>query len=101
MNNNILIICISCILKIRGKGVDYPLIVKDFSLLKWLGANSFRTSHYPYAEEIMDMADQEGIMIVDESPAVDLKYVLWMLSVLFLTQSLLVTWDCPFYDHGA
>ncbi|XP_042857678.1 beta-glucuronidase-like isoform X1 [Penaeus japonicus] len=57
---------------IRGKGVDYPLIVKDFSLLKWLGANSFRTSHYPYAEEIMDMADQEGIMIVDESPAVDL-----------------------------
>ncbi|XP_068249999.1 beta-glucuronidase-like isoform X5 [Palaemon carinicauda] len=57
---------------IRGKGVDYPLIVKDFSLLKWLGANSFRTSHYPYAEEIMDMADQEGIMIVDESPAVGL-----------------------------
>ncbi|XP_064089809.1 beta-glucuronidase-like isoform X6 [Macrobrachium nipponense] len=58
---------------IRGKGVDYPLIVKDFSLLKWLGANSFRTSHYPYAEEIMDMADQEGIMIVDESPAVGLS----------------------------
>nr|XP_045617692.1 beta-glucuronidase-like isoform X2 [Procambarus clarkii] len=58
---------------IRGKGVDYALIVKDFSLLKWLGANSFRTSHYPYAEEIMDMADQEGIMIVDESPAVGLS----------------------------
>ncbi|KAK7058721.1 hypothetical protein SK128_008184, partial [Halocaridina rubra] len=58
---------------IRGKGVDYPLIIKDFSLLKWLGANSFRTSHYPYAEEIMDMADQEGIMIIDESPAVGLS----------------------------
>ncbi|XP_069954209.1 beta-glucuronidase isoform X6 [Cherax quadricarinatus] len=58
---------------IRGKGLDYPLIVKDFSLLKWLGANSFRTSHYPYAEEIMDMADQEGIMIVDECPAVGLS----------------------------
>ncbi|KAG0716580.1 Beta-glucuronidase [Chionoecetes opilio] len=58
---------------IRGKGLDYPLIVKDFSLLKWLGANSFRTSHYPYAEEIMDMADQEGIMVVDESPAVGLS----------------------------
>lgn len=69
-------IYIPCVLKIRGKGVDYPLIVKDFSLLKWLGANSFRTSHYPYAEEIMDMADQEGIMIVDESPAIGLKYVL-------------------------
>ncbi|KAK4302474.1 hypothetical protein Pmani_025435 [Petrolisthes manimaculis] len=58
---------------IRGKGVDYALIVKDFSLLKWLGANSFRTSHYPYAEEIMDMADKEGIMIIDESPAVGLS----------------------------
>lgn len=58
---------------IRGKGVDYALIVKDFSLIKWLGANSFRTSHYPYAEEIMDMADQEGIMVVDESPAVGLS----------------------------
>lgn len=59
--------------QIRGKGVDYALIVKDFSLLKWLGANSFRTSHYPYAEEIMDMADKEGIMIIDESPAVGLR----------------------------
>ncbi|XP_045127960.1 beta-glucuronidase-like isoform X2 [Portunus trituberculatus] len=58
---------------IRGKGLDYPLVVKDFSLLKWLGANSFRTSHYPYAEEIMDMADQEGIMVVDECPAVGLS----------------------------
>lgn len=58
---------------IRGKGLDYALVVKDFSLLKWLGANSFRTSHYPYAEEIMDMADQEGIMVVDECPAVGLS----------------------------
>ncbi|MPC12549.1 Beta-glucuronidase [Portunus trituberculatus] len=63
----------SASLKIRGKGLDYPLVVKDFSLLKWLGANSFRTSHYPYAEEIMDMADQEGIMVVDECPAVGLS----------------------------
>ena len=60
-------------LQIRGKGVDNALIVKDFSLIKWLGANSFRTSHYPYAEEIMDMADHEGIMVIDESPAVGLK----------------------------
>ncbi|XP_050696956.1 beta-glucuronidase-like isoform X2 [Eriocheir sinensis] len=58
---------------IRGKGLDYALVVKDFSLLKWLGANSFRTSHYPYAEEIMDMADQEGIMVIDECPAVGLS----------------------------
>lgn len=65
--------------------MDYPLIVKDFSLLKWLGANSFRTSHYPYAEEIMDMADQEGIMIVDESPAVGLRYILSLVFFFQLT----------------
>ena len=38
--------------QIRGKGLDIPLIVKDINLIKWLGANSFRTSHYPYSEGI-------------------------------------------------
>ena len=59
--------------QIRGKGLDYALIAKDFSLLKWLGANSFRTSHYPYADEIMDMADKEGIVVIDECPGVGIK----------------------------
>lgn len=59
--------------KIRGKGVDLPLITRDYNLIKWIGANSYRTSHYPYAEEIMDFADQQGIMIIDECPAVDTK----------------------------
>lgn len=56
---------------IRGKGLDLPTVVKDYSLIKWVGGNSYRTSHYPYAEEIMDMADKEGIMIIDECPSVD------------------------------
>ena len=59
--------------QIRGKGMDYVLIAKDFNLMKWLGANSFRTSHYPYAEEIMDMADQHGIVVIDECPGVGIK----------------------------
>ncbi|XP_043910159.1 beta-glucuronidase isoform X2 [Protopterus annectens] len=58
---------------VRGKGLDWPLIVKDFNLLKWLGANSFRTSHYPYAEEIMDMCDKLGIVVIDECPGVGIK----------------------------
>ncbi|KFM80897.1 Beta-glucuronidase, partial [Stegodyphus mimosarum] len=57
---------------IRGKGLDLPLIIKDFNLIKWIGANSFRTSHYPYAEEIMDQADSQGIVVIDECPAVGL-----------------------------
>lgn len=58
---------------IRGKGLDIPLIVKDFNLIRWFGANSFRTSHYPYADELMMMADEQGIMVIDESPAINLK----------------------------
>lgn len=56
---------------IRGKGLDLPLIVRDYNLIKWVGANVYRTSHYPYADEIMDLADQLGIMIIDECPSVD------------------------------
>lgn len=62
-----------CDLQIRGKGMDYAIIAKDFNLIKWLGANCFRTSHYPYADEIMDMADQQGIVVIDESPGVGIR----------------------------
>lgn len=58
---------------IRGKGLDWPLITKDFNLLRWLGANSFRTSHYPYAEEIMELCDAYGIVVIDECPAVGMR----------------------------
>jgi beta-glucuronidase len=57
-----------------GKGTAYPVIVKDYNLLKWVGANSYRTSHYPYDEEYMNMADKLGILIVDEIPAVGLYF---------------------------
>ncbi len=43
---------------IRGKGLDLPLVARDHNLIKWIGANSYRTSHYPYAEQIMDFADR-------------------------------------------
>ena len=44
---------------VHGRGLDVPLIIKDNSLLKWMGANSYRTSHYPYSEEAMRVADHE------------------------------------------
>ena len=58
---------------IVGKGFQYGLMVKDFSLLKWVGANSFRTSHYPYDERILEFADRNGILIIDETPFVGLS----------------------------
>ncbi|MGE5552215.1 MAG: beta-glucuronidase [Bacteroidota bacterium] len=56
-----------------GRGLHLPLIQKDLNLLKWLGANSFRTSHYPYAEELMQLADRLGLLVIDECPAVGLR----------------------------
>lgn len=38
--------------------------------MKWQGANSFRTSHYPYSEEMMRLCDEEGIVVIDETTAV-------------------------------
>src|SRR3954468_9595458 len=55
---------------VRGKGHDDALMVHDFALLDWIGANSFRTSHYPYAEEVLDVAGRHGIVVIDGSAAV-------------------------------
>jgi len=57
---------------INGRGLNEAANVMDFRLLKWMGANSFRTAHYPYSEEIMRLADREGIVVIDEVPAVGL-----------------------------
>ncbi len=57
-----------------GKGFNYQSLVKDFSLMKWISANSFRTSHYPYAEEVLEMADRQGFLVIDEVPAVSLDF---------------------------
>ncbi len=53
-----------------GRGLNLSMNIKDLSLIKWQGANSFRTSHYPYSEEMMQLCDEEGIVVIDEVPAV-------------------------------
>ncbi|MDI3403400.1 beta-glucuronidase [Streptomyces cavernicola] len=58
---------------IRGKAHDDALMVHDFELMEWLGANSFRTSHYPYAEEVLDYADRHGVVVIDETAAVGIN----------------------------
>jgi beta-glucuronidase len=57
-----------------GKGLNLPLMVKDYQLMRWTGANAYRTSHYPYSEEEMQLADREGFLIIDETPAVSLQF---------------------------
>ncbi len=55
---------------ILGRTFNYSIAKRDFECMKWNGANCFRTSHYPYADEWYRMADEEGFLIIDEVPAV-------------------------------
>ena len=55
---------------ILGRGFNWAVAKRDFECMKWTDANGFRTSHYPYAEEWYQMADEEGFLIIDEVPAV-------------------------------
>ncbi len=53
-----------------GRGYNLACAKRDFELMKWCGANSFRTSHYPYSEEILQLAESEGFLVIDELAAV-------------------------------
>ncbi len=57
-----------------GRGLMPAVIVKDYELMRWIGANSFRTTHYPYSDEMMDLADRLGFMVIDETPGVGLFF---------------------------
>jgi beta-glucuronidase len=59
---------------LSGRGLNLPQVVRDYELLRWIGANSYRTSHYPYAEEAMDLADRLGVLVINETPAVGLNF---------------------------
>jgi beta-glucuronidase len=58
---------------VAGKRHDDAWMVHDFALMDWIGANSFRTSHYPYAEAVLEYADRHGIVVIDETAAVGLN----------------------------
>jgi beta-glucuronidase len=59
---------------IIGRGVLPAVTIKDYELMRWVGANSFRTSHYPYSEQMLDLADRLGFLVIDETPAVGLFF---------------------------
>jgi beta-glucuronidase len=59
--------------EVRGRAHDDVFMVHDFELMEWFGANSFRTSHYPYAEEVLEYADRHGVVVIDETAAVGIN----------------------------
>jgi len=59
---------------IIGKGLNHGVNIRDHELLKWINANSYRTTHYPYSEELIQLADEQGILIISEAPAVSINF---------------------------
>lgn len=55
---------------LHGRGLNEVANVADLNIMKEMGANSFRTSHYPYSEEMMRLSDRMGFVVIDETPAV-------------------------------
>jgi len=50
-----------------GHTMDTETIRKDFILMKQFNINCVRTSHYPPVQEYLEMADELGLYIVDET----------------------------------
>ena len=59
---------------VSGRGLNEAVVVRDVELMRWVGANSYRTSHYPYAEEALDLADSAGLLVISETSAVGLNF---------------------------
>jgi beta-glucuronidase len=57
---------------LNGRGLNEITNVTDLNIMKQMGANSYRTSHYPYSEEMMRLSDRMGFVVIDETPAVGL-----------------------------
>ncbi len=59
---------------IIGRGLCHAANVRDHELLRWVNANSYRTTHYPYSEELVRLADEQGILLIAEAPAVSVNF---------------------------
>ena len=70
-----------------GCAIPLQLMVKDFDLMRQMGANSVRTSHYPNDERFLDLCDERGIFVWEESHARGLTRE-QMLNPNFVPQSL-------------
>ena len=50
-----------------GHAMDEATVRRDFEILKQFNFNGVRTSHYPPVNEYLDLADEYGIYIIDET----------------------------------
>jgi len=50
-----------------GAAINTRAIQRQFEILKGMGVNALRTSHNPPAPEVLELADQMGILVMDEA----------------------------------
>lgn len=56
-----------------GCAIPLEAMYRDIELIKSLGANCIRTCHYPNDERFLDLCDENGIIVWEESHARGLK----------------------------
>lgn len=52
---------------LTGKAVPDNIHRYKIELIKEMGANGYRTSHYPHPEAVMDALDETGFIVLDET----------------------------------
>lgn len=52
---------------VTGHAMDEATVRRDFEILKQFNFNAVRTSHYPPVNEYLDLADEYGLYIIDET----------------------------------
>jgi beta-galactosidase len=50
-----------------GTAINFRALQRQLQLLKDMGCNALRTSHNPPTPELLDLADQLGLLVLDES----------------------------------
>ncbi|GHO79684.1 hypothetical protein KSD_74550 [Ktedonobacter sp. SOSP1-85] len=50
-----------------GKAVPYEAILRDIVLMKQHNINTVRTSHYPNDPRFLDLCDEYGLYVIDET----------------------------------
>lgn len=54
-----------------GSAVSNDLLIKDLEMIKEMGANCYRSSHYPQDPTVLNACDRLGILVLEEIPLVN------------------------------
>jgi beta-galactosidase len=54
-----------------GSAVSNELLIKDLEMIKAMGGNCYRSSHYPHDPAVLDACDRLGILVIEEIPLVN------------------------------